>query len=66
MIFVVLVIFSRKIAETLTISAVLAAWIPVLVLFPISCIITVKAMNDAKLFSGITLPRFTWLKRKKA
>lgn len=49
MLFVILTIFCRKIAETFVVSAQLAAWIPCLVLFPIGAILTYKAMNDSKL-----------------
>lgn len=49
MLFVILTIFCRKIAETFVVSAALAAWIPCLVLFPIGAVLTYKAMNDSKL-----------------
>ena len=49
MLFVILTIFCRKIAETFAVSAQLAAWIPCLVLFPIGAMLTYKAMNDSKL-----------------
>ncbi|MBX2870649.1 MAG: LptF/LptG family permease [Saprospiraceae bacterium] len=47
MLFVILTIFCRKIAETFVVSAVLSAWIPCLVLFPIGALLTYKAMNDS-------------------
>lgn len=56
MLFVILTIFCRKIAETFVVSAVMAAWIPCLVLFPIGAILTYKAMNDSKL---VNLDRYT-------
>ncbi len=49
MIFIVLTIFCRKIAETFVIPAALAAWVPCLVLFPIGVLLTRTAMNDSKL-----------------
>ncbi len=49
MIFIVLTIFCRKIAETNAISAAAAAWIPCAVLFPIGIFLTIKAMNDSKM-----------------
>lgn len=56
MLFVILTIFCRKIAETFVVSAALAAWIPCLVLFPIGVSLTYKAMNDSKL---VNLDKYT-------
>jgi lipopolysaccharide export system permease protein len=50
-VFVVLTIFCRKIAESLIIPAALSAWLPGLVLFPIGVLLTKKAMNDSR-FDG--------------
>ncbi len=49
MLFVILTIFCRKIAEAFVLPAVAAAWVPAIVLFPVGLILTVKAMNDSKL-----------------
>ena len=49
MVFIVLTIFFRKIAESFILPAAVAAWIPCVVLFPIGIILTRKAMNDSKL-----------------
>ena len=49
-VFVVLTIFCRKIAETFIVPAAAAAWLPCIILFPIGLWLTVKAMNDSKLF----------------
>ncbi len=49
MLFVVLTIFCRKIAETFVITSVMAAWLPCMILFPIGLILTYRAMNDSKL-----------------
>lgn len=49
MLFVILTIFCRKIAEAFVLPAVAAAWVPAIVLFPIGLILTIKAMNDSKL-----------------
>lgn len=49
-VFVVLTIFCRKIAEALVVPAAVAAWLPCIILFPIGLWLTVKAMNDSKLF----------------
>jgi lipopolysaccharide export system permease protein len=47
MVFVVLTIVCRKIAESLIIPAEAAAWLPNLILFPIAMILTWLAMNDS-------------------
>ena len=70
MIFVVLTIFCRKIAESFVLPADVAAWVPCMVLFPIGVFLTIKAMNDSKLFNmdRINLffsKLFDLLKRKK-
>lgn len=49
MVFIVLTIFCRKIAESFVVPAAVAAWIPCGVLFPIGLLLTHKAMNDSKL-----------------
>lgn len=49
MLFVVLTIFCRKIAETFVLPAAMAGWIPCAILFPIGIVLTRKAMNDSKL-----------------
>ena len=49
MVFIVLTIFCRKIAESFVLPAAVAAWVPCAVLFPIGIILTRKAMNDSKL-----------------
>ncbi len=51
MLFVVLMIFFRKIAESFIIPANLAAWVPCIVMFPIGVLLTYKAMNDSKIIS---------------
>lgn len=56
MLFVILTIFCRKIAETFVVSASVAAWIPCMVLFPIGAFLTYKAMNDSVL---VNLDRYT-------
>jgi lipopolysaccharide export system permease protein len=50
MLFIVLTIFCRKIAETSAVPAAMAAWIPCAVLFPIGLFLSVKAMKDSALF----------------
>ncbi len=56
MLFIVLSMFCKKLAESFTISAELAAWIPCGVLFPIGIYLTVMAMNDSKI---INMDRYT-------
>ena len=58
-VFVVLTIFCRKIAESLILPASFAAWLPSVVLFPIGVYLTRKAMNDSR-FAGIG-NFFKWL-----
>ena len=48
MIFIVLTIFCRKIAETFVLPAAVCAWLPCLILFPVGLMITYQAMNDSK------------------
>ena len=65
MIFVVLSIFCRKIAEAFVLPAVAAAWVPAIVVFPIGLILTFKAMNDSSLqISETRLAR--WLIKKRS
>ncbi len=61
-IFVMLTIFSKNIAERFVIDAVLAAWIPCLVVFPIGLLLTWVAMTDKSLPNVKTL--FSALKAK--
>ncbi len=49
MIFIILNIFCKKLAETYVISAQLSSWLPCLILFPVGVILTYRAMNDSKL-----------------
>ncbi len=49
MVFVILTIFCRKIAETFILPPVASAWIPNAVLLPIGIILTIQAMNDSKI-----------------
>lgn len=55
MLFVILTIFCRKIAETFVVSAYTAAWIPCIILLPLGMWLTYKAMNDQplNLFAGV-------------
>jgi lipopolysaccharide export system permease protein len=59
MLYMVLTIFSKNIAERFVIEATLAAWLPCLVLFPLGLILTFRAMNDSKSI----LPIGRWIAR---
>lgn len=48
-VFIILTIFCRKIAEAHFLPAAVAAWVPSLVLFPTGVFLTYKAMNDSQL-----------------
>ena len=50
-IFIILTIFCRKLAESFVVQGAFAGWLPCLILFPVSLYITARARNDAKLFS---------------
>jgi lipopolysaccharide export system permease protein len=52
MLFVIMTIFCRKIAESFILPAALAGWVPNIVLLPIGIVLTVKAMNDSKLLNA--------------
>lgn len=67
MIFVILTIFCRKIAEAFVLPPVAAAWVPAIVMFPIGIILTFKAMNDSSLQISETITRIkTWFAKRKA
>lgn len=48
-IFVILTIFCRKLAESFVVDGAFAGWLPCVLLFPMSLYITSRAMKDAKL-----------------
>ncbi|MEM9918240.1 MAG: LptF/LptG family permease [Bacteroidota bacterium] len=48
MLYIVLNIFCKKLAESFVLPAIVAAWMPCIVLFPIGMILTYRAMNDSK------------------
>jgi len=47
--YIIMGIFFKKVAESHTLSAVLAAWMPCVILFPMGIVLTIRAMNDSKL-----------------
>ena len=50
-IFIILTIFCRKLAESFVVDAAFAGWLPCVILFPVSLYITSRAMKDAKLIN---------------
>lgn len=50
--FIILTIFCRKIAESFLVTGAVAGWLPSAILLPIGLWLTVKAMNDSRLFSA--------------
>lgn len=48
--FVILMIFFRKIGESFIIPADLAAWMPSIIVFPIGVYLTYRAMNNSRLY----------------
>jgi lipopolysaccharide export system permease protein len=52
MVFIILTIMCKKLAESNSIVPALAAWIPCIVLFPIGMVLTTKAMNDSKMLNA--------------
>ena len=61
MIFVVLTIVCRKVAESLIIPAIAAAWLPNIILFPVAMLLTWLAMNDSSL--SFSMPGILKFKR---
>ena len=48
-VFIILTIACRKLAESFVVDAAFAGWLPCIILFPVSLYITSRAMKDAKL-----------------
>ncbi|MBP9075577.1 MAG: LptF/LptG family permease [Haliscomenobacter sp.] len=70
MLFVVITIFCRKIAESFILTPEAAAWVPCAILFPTGWILTVRAMRDARMMNVGWLGRLLkpigrWLRLKK-
>jgi len=49
--FIIMGIFFKKVAESNTLPALLAAWMPCAILFPLGLLLTSRAMNDSKLIN---------------
>ncbi len=47
MIYMVMNIFCKKLAESFVLPALFASWVPCMILFPIGLILTYRAMNDS-------------------
>lgn len=56
--FIVLNIFSKNIAERFVIPPIQAAWLPVMVFFPLGLLLTYLAMNDYHRTININLAKF--------
>jgi len=67
MLFVILTIFCRKVAESFVLPAVAAAWLPCIILFPVGVILTRKAMNDSTLINSGNLGKriAKWIRRNR-
>ncbi len=52
MLYIVLNVFCKKLAESLVLPAEFAAWIPCGILFPVGLLLTYKAMNDSKMINA--------------
>jgi lipopolysaccharide export system permease protein len=48
-IFIILTIFCRKLAESFVLTGALAGWMPCIILFPVGLFLTIMAMNDRKI-----------------
>jgi len=57
MIYMVMNIFCKKLAESFVLPALFASWVPCMILFPIGLVLTYRAMNDSQPIS------FNWLGR---
>ncbi len=71
MLFIILTIFCRKIAEAFILPPSAAGWLPSIILLPVGIFLTRKAMNDSKLVGDSRLAqwiRLAWgyLFRKRA
>ena len=65
--YIVLMTYFRKMAESFQIDAVLGSWMPNIILLPIGAFLTLKAMNDSK-FVNLNLnlkKRFRWIIKRK-
>ena len=62
MLYIVLNILFKKLAESFVIEPALAAWMPCLILAPLGILLTYKAMMDSKM---LDIDRITtWVKKR--
>jgi lipopolysaccharide export system permease protein len=59
--FILLTTFCKKLAESGSLSAILAAWMPVLIFLPLGTFLTYKAVNDSRFLDWDRLSH--WLRR---
>lgn len=65
--FIIMGIFFKKVAESNTLPALLSAWMPCAILFPLGLLLTSRAMNDSKLINWeLIRDRLSKLRRKLA
>jgi len=65
MLFVVITIFSKNIAERFVIGAVLASWLNCLIIFPMGLALTFWAMHDATIQQLVDFFKFKWLFKRR-
>jgi lipopolysaccharide export system permease protein len=70
-VFILLTLMFKKLSEAESVDPTLGAWMPCIVLFPISLILTYKALNDAKMLNldplmMRLLSAWNWLRQKTA
>lgn len=58
MLFIVITLFSETMVENARMDAILGAWLPCLILFPIGVFLTIKASNDSKFINIDSLQAF--------
>jgi len=65
--FIIMGIFFKKVAESNALPAQLSAWMPCIILFPLGLLLTQRAMNDSKLINWELLhEQFSKIKQKFA
>ncbi len=65
-VFMILNIFCKKLAESAVLPALFASWVPCMILAPVGMILTYRAMNDSKVINFDRLERIlNFLLRKK-
>lgn len=67
--FILLTLMFKKLSETESVDPMVGAWMPCIVILPISAILTYKAMNDAKMLNLSPVIQFVvegyhWVRKK--